>query len=250
MSRRHYGWKPDLPDHRDHYFKVVAPIQLPLFVDLRSKYPPAYDQGQIGDCTMNAIPAVIQFLEMMDNKPPMMPSRLFGYYGERDIEGTVDYDSGAQLRDGIQVVSNLGICSEITWPYDLSQFAVKPSNAAYTEALQHKVLSYARVDGIQDMKQCLAAGYPFVFGFTVYESFESDEVANTGMVPMPGKKERVCGGHAVASAGYDDSTNMMLVRNSWGTSWGLNGYFWMPYDYISNDDLATDFWTIRSGELM
>ena len=91
-------------------------------------------------------------------------------------------------------------------------------------------------------------GRPFVFGFTVYESFEGPDVARTGVVPMPGHQEKSVGGHAVMAVGYDDSTQTFLVRNSWGSGWGLGGYFMIPYAYLTNHGLANDFWTIKRVE--
>ena len=99
------------------------------------------------------------------------------------------------------------------------------------------------------MKSCLAEGYPFVFGFTVYESFESEAVAKSGKLNMPKKGEAQVGGHAVMAVGYSDSSKRFIVRNSWGTSWGLNGYFTMPFDYLLNENLSDDFWTIRLVEV-
>jgi C1A family cysteine protease len=95
------------------------------------------------------------------------------------------------------------------------------------------------------MKGCLASGYPFVFGFTVYDSFESQQVANTGIVPMPASGESVVGGHAVMAVGYDDSQHRFIVRNSWGSGWGMQGYFTIPYAYLTEANLSSDFWTIR-----
>jgi C1A family cysteine protease len=95
------------------------------------------------------------------------------------------------------------------------------------------------------MKGCLASGYPFIFGFTVYESFESEEVARTGRAPMPGGVERAIGGHAVVAVGYEEAHQRFLVRNSWGDGWGMKGYFTIPYTYLLQPDLSRDFWTIR-----
>jgi C1A family cysteine protease len=109
-----------------------------------------------------------------------------------------------------------------------------------------KVIAYHRVvQNLQQMKGCLAQGYPFVFGFTVYESFESDEVAKTGIVPMPNLNEQQVGGHAVMAVGYDDAQQRFIVRNSWGTDCGIDGYFTMPYTYLTDHQYSTDFWTIR-----
>ena len=245
---KRYGWVADLPDHRDLMY--AAPMQvltaLPTSADLRSKCPPVYDQGQLGSCTANAIAGAIEFDLMKENKTEFMPSRLFIYYNERAIEGTVDSDSGAQIRDGIKSVADLGDCPEDLWPYDINKFTGKPSQNCYDNAVQHKAVQYQRViRDLNQMKGCLASGYPFVFGFTVYQSFESQEVAQTGHASMPSSGEQAVGGHAVLAVGYDDSQNWFIVRNSWATSWGMKGYFTLPYSYLLNANLADDFWTIR-----
>lgn len=249
-KRGAYGWVRDLPDTRDFLYAaplVRFPQGLPTSVDLRSECPPVYDQGQLGSCTGNAIAAVIQFDQQKQGNAGFTPSRLFIYYNERAIEGTVAQDSGAQVRDGIKSVSTLGAPPETDWPYDISKYAVKPPPAAYSDATQDLVSSYARVSQIlPQMQGCLAAGYPFVLGFTVYESFESQEVADTGVVPMPASGEAVQGGHCVMAAGYDDTERTFIIRNSWGAGWGMKGYCTMPYEYLLDPHLASDFWTIRS----
>ena len=95
------------------------------------------------------------------------------------------------------------------------------------------------------MRKCLAEGFPFVFGFTVYDGFESASVAKSGKLNLPKPGEKVLGGHAVCAVGYDDKAKRVIVRNSWGTDWGMKGFFTMPYDYVSNSSLADDFWTLR-----
>ena len=245
----HYGWIPDLPDQRDYQY--AAPIAaigaLPTNVDLTSACPPVYDQGQLGSCTANAIAGSIQFDQMKQNLAQIFtPSRLFIYYNERDMEGTVNSDSGAQIRDGMKSVGSLGDCPEDMWPYIIANFTEKPSDTCYQTALQHKTILYQRVvRDLMQMKGCLASGYPFVFGFTVYESFESQQVAQSGHAPMPHHREKVLGGHAVMAVGYDDANQWFIARNSWGTNWGMQGYFTLPYAYFTSRSLSSDFWTIR-----
>ncbi len=220
---------------------------LPTSVDLRSECPPVYNQGQLGSCTANGIAAAIEFDQRKQGNKEFTPSRLFIYYNERVMEGTVNQDAGAQVRDGIKSVATLGAPPETDWPYDVSEFAKKPPAAAYTDATQDLVTAYARVAQVlTQMQGCLAEGYPFVFGFTVYDSFESDTVAQTGIVPIPASGESVLGGHCVVAVGYDDTKRMFIIRNSWGNDWGLNGYCMMPYEYLIRSTLASDFWTIRS----
>ena len=248
-TTRRFGWLPDLPDTRDHMY--AAPMEamaaLPAKLDLRPHCPPVYDQGQLGSCTGNAIAAAVQFDRRKQKlKPDFVPSRLFIYYNERVIEGTVESDSGAQIRDGIKSIAKQGVPTETDWPYDIARFAKKPTAKAYKDALKDQAVSYSRVSRtLSQMKGCLASGYPFVFGFTVYDSFESDQVAKTGVVPMPSHSESVVGGHAVLAVGYDDSQQRFIVRNSWGATWGMKGYFTLPYAYLTERGLSSDFWTIR-----
>jgi len=245
-----YGWVPDLPDQRDYMYVATfhVPAQLPSAVDLRAQCPPVEDQGNLGSCTANALAGALEFLELKDKKPPVDFSRLFIYYNERALERTIKSDSGAQLRDGIKTLAKQGVCSEKKWPYVVSKFDVKPTPSCYKDAADHQITSYHRIASLDEMRACLADGYPFVLGFTVYESFESQQAAHTGVLNMPQPGEKAVGGHAVTAVGYNDSEKRFTIRNSWGTSWGLQGYFTMPYDYISNHNLARDFWAIRAGE--
>jgi C1A family cysteine protease len=243
-----YGWVPDLPDQRDHTYAVAARLvqSLPESVDLRDQCPDVYDQGELGSCTGNAIAAALEFDRLKQNLDDFTPSRLFIYYNERVLEGTVDSDSGAQIRDGIKSVAQQGDCPESEWPYDISKFADAPPQSCYDDAMQYKAVQYQSVSqNLADMQGCLASGYPFVYGFTVYESFESDAVAQTGDMPMPKSDEQVIGGHAVLAVGYDNQDRVFIVRNSWGEGWGDAGYFYMPYAYLLDDNLADDLWTIR-----
>lgn len=249
-TNKKYGWVPDIPDKRDFKFCAIPSPDgkpLPPSIDLTPGFTPAYNQAELGSCTTNAIGGNYEYEEIKQGKPNVfMPSRLFIYFNERLMEGTVASDSGAMIRDGIKSVATQGVCSEDMWPYEITAFTNKPSDECYTAALNNKVVQYLRVNrNIHDMKSCLADGYPFVFGFSVYQSFESGEVAQTGLMPMPLPNETLLGGHAVCAVGYDDATERIKVRNSWGTEWGVNGYFFMPYKYITDNDLADDFWTIR-----
>lgn len=189
-------------------------------------------------------------------------SRLFEYYGTRKIEGTVGEDSGATIRDAIKCGALYGVADEAVWPYNTAQFAVNPPQAIWTAAASHKVTSYHAIsDGdLQTMKSVLASQYLIEFGFQVYDYFLSADMAAKGLLPVPASNEQLQGGHAVALVGYDDSKAItaangtiskgaFLVRNSWGTNWGLSGYFWMSYDYVATTTLCSDFWVIQSSPI-
>ena len=246
-----YGWIPDIPDARDYLYAAPEAVlaELPTSVDLRPDMPPVFDQGQLGSCTANAIGAAFEFQQRKEQLADLMPSRLFIYYNERRIEGTVDQDSGAMIRDGIKSVHKLGVCDEKFWDYDIARFTEKPPAEAYRHASDHQATVYRRVlPVLHQMQGCLASGTPFVFGFSVYDSFESPQVAKTGVVPLPPRGERLLGGHAVLAVGYDDASQRFIVRNSWGTDWGMDGYCTMPYGYLTDPSLARDFWAIYAVE--
>lgn len=243
MVERKYGWKPDIPDKRDYRLRIV-PIVLPPAVDLKPKCPPILDQGNLGSCTANAIASAHQFDQKRQMwNPDWIPSRLFIYYNERKMEGTVHSDSGAYIRDGFKSIGHEGVCPETEWKYQTWKYAVKPWCKCYLHAKKHIALVYQRVDQtLNALQTVLANGYPIVFGFAVYESFETQDVANTGIVPMPGPDEQQLGGHAVLMVGYDNATRRFTVQNSWGEGWGQKGYFTIPYEYLLDDNLADDFW--------
>lgn len=244
-----FGWVPDLPDQRDLMYSAPMMIMKKLSskVDLRKKCPPVYNQGALGSCTANALSAAFEFARKKQKLKDFMPSRLFLYYNERVLNKTVNSDSGAFIRDGIKSLNTTGICPEKKWPYTITKFADKPSKACYDDALKCTIKSYQRLNNnsLPQLQSCLSEGYPFVFGFTVYESFESPQVAKTGMLPMPKPDEKVIGGHAIMAVGYDEAKQVFIIRNSWGTGWGVKGYFYMPYSYITSGNLCDDFWTIR-----
>jgi C1A family cysteine protease len=247
VTSRKFGWIPDRPDHRDLKYAAPpsVPSALPSRVDLRRHCPPIYDQGDLGSCTANAIAAALQFDRMKQRLPDFVPSRLFIYYNERVIENTVKSDSGAAIRDGIKSVAKQGDCPETEWPYVVKKFAVKPPRACYANAVKYEAVSYHRIShDLGQMKACLAEGHPFVFGASIYWNFPTK--STTGVIPMPGHAEPAHDGHVMLAVGYDDRKRVFLIRNSWGTGWGVQGYGTIPYEYLVRPDLSQDFWTIRT----
>lgn len=249
-THQRMGWRRDLPDFRDKYlaFSAAKKADLPKLVDLRPKDGfPIYDQGELGSCTANAIGAAVHYNLHKQGQTEITPSRLFIYYNERALEGSVGEDSGAMIRDGVKTLNKIGVCDEDKlWPYDIAKFTAKPSDECYQAAAKTTAKEYARVpQTLEDMKACLNDGFPFVFGFAVYSSFQTRKVAATGFMSMPDEYDYVLGGHAVMACGYDDDKKVFIVRNSWGPSWGDKGHFYMPFDYLCNADLASDMWAIK-----
>ncbi len=264
-KRRNYGYKPDLPDRRDndwlYALKFPEDVQLPPRVSLREQMPPIFDQGNLGSCVANACVAAMMFAH--GPKTPML-SRLDLYYKARLIENNVESDDGCEIRDAIKALVRWGVCTEATWPYKIRKFRQAPPAQAGKEDDQWKATEYFRMKTHEDFMKCLASGYPFIGGFSVYESFDGKFLTDKGVMEVPRITEKLVGGHAILVTGYDtnfkssqvfkssgldqnDVPDLMYeVRNSFGSDWGLGGYYWMPAEYLENRDLADDFWTIRT----
>jgi len=234
-----------------------------------------FDQGPLGSCTFNWYAAAALFAHHVGNKPlGFTPSRLGGYYGEREREGTTDSDAGAEPIDGVKTMEEDGLGPEdmtgdpANWPYDVDRFTEKPPRAFYTFAKDHQALIESDVEqSLCQIKAAIMQGLPVGFGFNVFESFMSDEVANTGIVPMPGPDEENVGGHMTGALAFDDLgagnggfapiPRCIVGLNSWGGSWGgklviagvtYPGLFFMPYEYILSREQASDHRVIQLTE--
>jgi len=272
---RKYGWRRQRGDIRDHKvspsYSVMRALA-PSFNGILQRLPASLpiDQLALGSCTGNGYAEQVLLAHHLEGNPlGFFPSRLGIYYGERLREGTTDYDAGAEPRDGIKTVSQDGVWPEdqpgtpANWSYDIDRFTEKPPQACYDFGQTTKAITYASVD--QDLcqfKGVLASGLPVGFGFEVYDSFEGIETSETGIVTMPGSDEDQLGGHWVIALGYDDLgadnggfapiDRCIVGINSWGVNWGgklyniPGGLFYMPYEYIMNPKLASDFWVVQT----
>jgi len=237
------------------YSPAEARARLPQRIDLRPMCPMVHEQGHPGTCTAHAIAGAFQFEQRRLELDDFSPSRLFIYYTERAMQRAQHKRGGPNLRAGLKAVARHGVCPENLWPYsqDLKVIATKPPAKAYEVAKHHKIVKYHRIEmGKQSssaflrlMKSCLAEGCPFLFAFHYHQSFEDPGVGKDGKMPASKPRELFKHWHAVMAVGYDDRSRNMIVRNSWGWSWGRQGYFFMPYDLIVRPELTADFWTIR-----
>lgn len=258
MANSKYNRKPKTVDARDRQYAghlSLGSTALPPKADLTPFLGPVFDQDQLGSCTANACAGALEYEENFQNHNDnaVCLSRLFLYWNERNLEGTVGEDSGGELRDVVKVAAKFGAPLEKTWPYNEATFTQKPSLEAYTEGLKHRAMQYEAVpQELTAFKHALAVlARPVLIGITVYASFEADETIASGVVPMPMNGEECVGGHAVLAVGYDDSKQAVLVRNSWNTIYPAawpgskeKGSFWLPYAYLMDPNLAEDFWVI------
>ena len=225
-SHQWYGWLPSLPSQRPKL--CYAPrrgIIVTASQDNRDRSIAYFDQLELGSCTANSLLRQLMLLLKKQGAPVFVPSRLMLYWLERFKEGTVDSDSGAMGFDGVAALKETGVCPEAMWPYDITKFRIKPPHPCFDAAEKHQLLNSMVVPQDEDsVKSCLAEGYWVSYGFSVGKSFESDEVAKTGIAPIPAPGEAIVGGHEVLLAGYTDdlrkvhSQGKSLVLPDWAKS--------------------------------
>ncbi len=236
-----FAYQTRLRDAADTDFKYQEPPPVKSLI-----CSPVADQANLGSCGWFA--SVYNFVAAMvqNNEEPINLSQLFGYYAYREQYGNVNSDDGVMLRDLLKTLKNVGICTEQTWPYKLSNWNKKPPPAAYEEAAQHKIKSYHAITTKDEMIQCLASGYGFIGGIGCYDPFDSLETERTGVVNLPGPGDKLLGWHALYfGGGYDLHKDVVIFENSYGPQWGKKGFGTIPFEYLTNPHLAADFWTVR-----
>lgn len=242
------GYRRDPEDANDKKYAArrYQSSNLPPKVDLRSYLTTVEQQGDLNSCTANAMAGAYEYLAMRQLGTSGDVSRLFIYYNARHLDGSAEEDEGTYLRNCIKTLQQYGACLEKTWPYHPQSVFHQPHENAYDEAARFLIEDAERIDiDLYAMKHCLAEGYPFAFGLQLFSSF--DQAENKGRVPMPDpENEEHYGGHAMLCVGYSDKDKMFVVRNSWGTDWGNEGYCYIPYAYMTNPEYNSDCWTIRS----
>lgn len=242
-----WGWRPQIPDYRDFKFAFKPrAVEIPQVV--YNLCPPVRDQGELGSCVFCSLASLMESCEAQNNHQDWWVfSPLFSYYNYRDDYGNIYVDDGAYIREAIKTIAEDGICRESLWPYIEDRWDDKPSREAYNEAQGHQILSYhALPQTLEAMLSCLAEGYNFVGGISVYSNYETAEY--TGHWPLPADSASLLGGHAMMFWGYDQHNEVFHGINSWGTEWGREGRFTIPFSYLTSPGLASDFWTVRLVE--
>jgi len=264
MSYKEYNlnWIPSPFDARDKTFRTMRALRgatpaenVSPYFNLAPLCSPVRDQGQTGECTGQSVAAgAAEFLSMKTNKGALTihKSVKAAYYNGRRLDGTTGVDAGSYIRSVIKGGARWGFCETCFHP-ETSPFSKKPSVSAYADGSRFQLTEYANLgeadplDTLANIRATIYHGLPVCFGFDVYSSFMSDFVAKTGKAPVPKAGETREGGHAVLAVGYDDVNQRLIVRNSWGAGWGRDGYFSLPYWFISSGH-ASDFWTITGQE--
>lgn len=237
------GWYRDLPDNRDLKLAKIEQPTVTLPPVFHNTTAEIWDQGQLGSCTGHGAGRAMAFDYQKQNGGKIMPSRLQLYYNARRLEFSTKEDSGATIRDVIKGASKYGVAPESLWPYDIAKFAKAPPKKAASAATHFKAIKYQSVpqDDIT-IRSLLAGQNLIVIGFSVYDSFESDQTSQTGNVTMPSGSQ--LGGHCVALTGYDETG--YFFDNSWGSGWGNGGGGHFPKEYILDPGLAGDFWVVNT----
>jgi C1A family cysteine protease len=234
-----YNLKKDSIDERD-FIKVERLSSEKLPDTYFKDYSSVFDQGEVGSCTAQST------MSMLARHLGFVGSRLFQYYNCREMDGTLQEDAGSTLRQSMKALNRYGLAHEMGWGYIQKNWAKKPPVEFYNLASGYiSKFEYKRLpQSVPYLKTCLAQNCPFVFGFTVYENFDKHDFKKNATMPKP--QGKAIGGHAVTCVGYDETKQVFIIRNSWGSKWGNNGYFYMPYEIIAEHTLCWDFWTITN----
>jgi C1A family cysteine protease len=253
-----FGWRPELPA-RDllfgdaRYVRTLA--ELPDEVDNSGLAHRPENQGRQSSCVGHATGTVFEVCRAKDwggGDPAnaFQASRAFIYYEARRRQGWEHEDGGCYIRDAMDVCVEQGVPIEQSFPYDEHVYDREPPPEVYHQAEHFQVTRRLKLRNTRlvELLTCLADGYAFEGGLTLYESIESVAVALTGRIPLPGWRESVIGGHALAFLGYSRRTEMFKGQNSWSEQWGDNGFFYVPFDYVTDGQLAADFHTIQRIE--
>lgn len=253
QPQRKYGLIRDLADDgRDYRFSppVETIAALPAELHADKICPPRMDQGSEGSCTANGTLGAMGLIEikLYGDGGYVQRSRQELYYKTREQEGNTGEDAGGQIRDALRAAARFGIAPESLWPYTPVNLTREPPAEVIAAGAGYKLGLYERVQPDMDhIRAALAAGHPLVIGVAVYESFESQAVAKTGILPMPDtEREKCLGGHCLFLCGYSDQTQRARGSNSWGLGWGDKGMFEIPYAYLTNTDLCSDIWALKA----
>jgi C1A family cysteine protease len=247
-----YGRLPRTRDPRD--FRARAPRPYTgAYVNLENRFPPPGDQLDLGSCVSWGCTTAAAYAHAIAGRGWMDPSELFTYYAARARAGyDTRQDTGLEIRDGFASLAKDGVAPERDWPYEVANFAIEPPATAYLDAADMEAVVYGVVpdDGVDNT---ISSGYPVVIGFDVFESFEDQDTADSGVMPMPQTTEQIKGGHCVMLvstpkpgseiAGALPELRYRRARNSWGTGWGDGGWFWFPVPAMT---YASDFWQVTS----
>jgi len=247
MSRKYNLVKPTK-------LSLLPIVQPPTKIDLTvtNKFPPVYDQGNLGSCTANSLLCAylydeLNFNHISVNTEVFDPSRLYLYYQERVLEHDVPDDNGSSLDDGLLSLETKGVCSEGLWPYIVDKFKEIPPPTCDVDAKSHRVIQAKQLNQtLEDLQTCLRHSVPFVFGIACYNGLETLSAENHWILPIPSPEEKSIGGHAIICVGFDDTTKLFKIRNSWGFSFGDKGHFYIPYEYMLNPNLSYSFRVLSS----
>lgn len=245
---RHFGYNTER--YQGVLSKTAHPVKLhrqgllPDHVDNRQWCPPVYNQGQLGACTaFSMTKGLREYMQRKNGEANTELSAMWMYYEERKHMGEqyITQDSGANMSDGMWVLENEGASPDNFCPYVPNAFTDKPRQSAYDHAAAWKTHKTVELADFDSVKTALSEGKPVVFGFTVYLRFQF--IGKDGKMSMPWKFEPAMGGHAVMAVGYDDASQSLIVRNSWGPEWGDKGYFYMPYKFAMDNKKAMEWYT-------
>ena len=203
-------------------------VKLPAAVNYGRKMSPVRDQGDEGTCVGFATACGMkEYQELIDYKKLVELSPRFLYNECKKIDGLPE-EEGTTIRAAMRVLRGRGVCQEKLWPYAPSKKG-KAKRGAVTNAKKFRIITYARILDLNELRLSVFTKGPCVAGVEVFEGMMKTK---DGIIPMPKKREPSLGGHAICIVGYDDKRCYMKFKNSWSGQWGQKGYGFLPYSYI------------------
>ena len=240
FSQYKLSCKPDRQDRRDLYknrrYNASYPPVLPTSYTL-SYLPPIKDQGQTESCTSHSFAFFSECLLASRSNQYVKLSPFYVWYYGRLEEGTQLQDTGIQMRSIMDAGHTYGICEESFWPFG-TDFTKEPDAIAQVNAL-FKLPCYERCETLTDIKYALAIEHlPVCIGVEVMDTWYDSSVQENGIIKYD-PKSKVEGGHAVTGVGF--TSDYLMIANSWGTSYGKDGFIYLPWEYLTNTWF--DCWT-------
>lgn len=198
------------------------------------------DQGQVGSCVTWATGYTGYGVLMNEQKitgGPMAPMFIYAQIAKGNDQGTT-----AEV--ALPMEQQQGIDTKSDYTQGDFDFTTQPTDAEKQNAAKFKLsgetnLPTKGTDAKNAIEDAISQGLPVPFGFQVHQSFmnmDATTAGNYSYTPGDAQSDPIQGGHEVTIVAYNEQG--VKVENSWGNSWGAQGYFTLPWKFFDGDDVS------------